>query len=107
MMNIMFTYALARRLKESGASALVFHPGLVKSDLTKEMPAYINFIFKGISGKPDKAAQMLCRLATDNKFENSSGKFYTINGKEIKSSEYSHNQEIQEHLWKISEQLSG
>lgn len=107
MMNIMFTYSLARRLKESGATAMAFHPGLVKSDLTNEMPAFINFIFKSISGKPDKPAGMLCRLAIDSDFEDLNGTFYKFNGTEMRSSDYSHNEEIQEHLWSVSEQLAG
>ena len=48
MMNLMFTYALAKRLEGTGVTANVFHPGLVKSNLTREMPALMNFIFKKI-----------------------------------------------------------
>jgi NAD(P)-dependent dehydrogenase (short-subunit alcohol dehydrogenase family) len=102
----MFTYALARRVQGSGVSASVYHPGLVKSDLTKEMPAFMNFIFKQISSKPDKAARMLCRIAIDPKFESSNGTFIKNDGKEIKSNKYSYNHELQETLWSISEQLT-
>ena len=106
MMNLMFSYALARRLDGTGATANVYHPGLVKSNLTNEMPAILNFIIKTISNKPDKAAIMLCRLAIDKEFENTNGKFFRFDGKEIKSSEYSYNQEFQDKLWNISEQLA-
>lgn len=105
MMNLMFTYALARRLEGTGVTASVFHPGLVKSNLTKEMPAFLNFIFKQISNKPDKAAKTLCSLTIDKKYENSNGTFLTLGGKEIKSNEYSRNIDLQEKLWTISEQL--
>jgi NAD(P)-dependent dehydrogenase (short-subunit alcohol dehydrogenase family) len=107
MMNIMFTYALARRLEGTGVTASVFHPGLVKSNLTNEMPAFLNFIFKSISNEPKKAAEMMCSLAIDNKFETSNGKFYKSDGKEIKSTKYSHDKDLQEKLWTISEQLSA
>jgi len=105
MMNLMFTYALARRLEGTGVTAGVFHPGLVKSNLTNEMPAFLNYIFKQISNKPDKAAKTLCSLAIDKNYENSNGTFLTLGGKEIKSNEYSKNQDLQEKLWTISEQL--
>lgn len=105
MMNLMFTYALARRVEGSGVTANVFHPGLVKSDITNEMPAYINFIFKQISRKPDAAAKNLCSLIIDKKYESTNGTFLTLGGKEIKSNEYSKNIDLQEKLWKISEQL--
>ncbi len=105
MMNLMFTYALARRIEGTGVTASAFHPGLVKSNLTDEMPAILNFIFKRISAKPDKAAKMLCSLSIDLKYSNSNGTFYKYNGKEFKSNKYSYNIELQERLWDISEQL--
>lgn len=106
MMNIMFTYALSRRLEGTGVTATVLHPGLVKSDLTNEMPAFINFIFKRISGSPDRAAKMLCSLAIDSQFESSNGTFYKYDGTQIKSTKYSYDKEVQEKLWSLSEQLS-
>jgi NAD(P)-dependent dehydrogenase (short-subunit alcohol dehydrogenase family) len=105
MMNLMFTYALARRLEGSGASATVLHPGVVKSNLTAEMPMVLKFIFGLIAGKADAAASMLSDLATDNKYANANGKFFKYNGTEMKSSTYSYDQELQEKLWKISENL--
>ena len=106
MMNIMFTYALSRRLEGTEIKAIVFHPGLVKSDLTNEMPSFLNFIFKRISNEPDKASKMLCNLAIGNQFKSSNGAFYKFDGSEIKSSKYSYDKEIQEKLWTISEHLS-
>lgn len=105
MMNLMFTYTLARRLEGTGVTTSVMHPGLVKSDLTKDMPAFLKFIFKLMSGSPDKAAKMLCSLAIDSQYNNSNGTFYKFNGKEMKSSAYSYDKNIQEKLWSISEQL--
>jgi NAD(P)-dependent dehydrogenase (short-subunit alcohol dehydrogenase family) len=105
MMNLMFNYALARRLDGTGVTSNVFHPGLVKSELTKDMPAFLNFIFKSMSKKPDKAAQMLSKLALDQKYSN--GSFYKFNGKEIKSNKYSYDQDLQEKLWKVSEELAN
>jgi NAD(P)-dependent dehydrogenase (short-subunit alcohol dehydrogenase family) len=85
MMNIMVTYALARRLEGTGVTTSVFHPGLVKSDLTKDMPKLLYIIFKTISFAPDKAAKMLCSLTIEKKFENSKGIFLKFDGKEIQS----------------------
>jgi len=106
MMNIMFTYSLARRLEGTSVTASVFHPGLVKSDLTKDMPKLLYYIFKTISSTPDKPAKMLCRVAIDKKYENSNGTFLKYDGKEIQSTKYSYDKELQEKLWTISEELS-
>ena len=105
MMNLMFTYALARRVQNRGIATSAFHPGLVKSDLIKEMPAILNFIFKMVSNKPDKAAKMLRSLILDEKYENNNGTFYKFNGKEIKSSGYSYDITNQEKLWDLSERF--
>jgi|SRR6185437_1240545 len=103
MMNIMFTYALARRLEGTGVTASVFHPGLVKSDLTKDMPAFLNMLFGMMSGKPDKAAKMLSNMAIGEQFQRSNGTFLNSSGKPVKSSKYSHDEAMQEKLWKASE----
>jgi NAD(P)-dependent dehydrogenase (short-subunit alcohol dehydrogenase family) len=102
MMNLMYTYSLARKLEGSGASAMAFHPGLVKSDITKDM-GFLGMLVRPFSGPPDKAAAMLYKLATEDKFQN--GKFYKFTGAEIKSSDYSYSPEFQDKLWKVSEEL--
>jgi NAD(P)-dependent dehydrogenase (short-subunit alcohol dehydrogenase family) len=105
MMNLMFTYSLARRLEGTGVSATVLHPGVVKSNLTDEMPAILKFIFGLIAGKPDVAAKMLSALAVDAQYENTNGKFFKYNGKEMKSSTYSYDANLQEKLWTLTEKI--
>jgi NAD(P)-dependent dehydrogenase (short-subunit alcohol dehydrogenase family) len=106
MMNMMFTYSLSRKLKDTGVSAMVFHPGAVKTELTNEMPGFLKLIFKILATTPDKAAKMLSALALDPAYNDSNGKFYKFDGKEIKSNDYSHDNTLQEKLWKISEEIS-
>ena len=106
MMNILFTYALARRIEGTGITASVFHPGLVKSELTKDMGAFLKFIIGLMSGPPDKAAKMLRDLAIDTRYNGSNGTFIKFDGKEIKSSAYSYDKEVQDKLWDLSEQLT-
>ncbi len=102
----MFTYFLARRLEGTGVTVSAFHPGLLKSGLTREMPLILRYLTGLMSGKPDKAANMLCSLALDGKYSDSNGRFYKYNGKEIKTSSYSYDIKYQEDLQTISEQLS-
>ena len=106
MMNLLFTYALARRLEGTGVSTSVFHPGLVKSELTKEMPAFMNFIFGMMSAPPEKAAKMLSKLATGSEYQNANGAFFKFNGKQLQSSAYSYDKDVQEKLWELSRQMS-
>jgi NAD(P)-dependent dehydrogenase (short-subunit alcohol dehydrogenase family) len=107
MMNLMHTYALARRLEGSGVSTSVFHPGLVKSELTSAMPAFLNWFFQSISSPPDKAARQLTKLVLDPAYANSNGTFVKFDGKEIKSNAYSYDKDNQEKLWKLSEEMTA
>jgi retinol dehydrogenase 14 len=106
MMNLMHTYALARKIEGSGVTTSVFHPGLVKSELTGAMPKLVNWFFQSISSPPDKAAKQLSKLATDPAYSNSNGTFVKFDGKEIKSNTYSYDKDLQEKLWKISEEMT-
>jgi retinol dehydrogenase-14 len=107
MMNLVFTYGLARKLEGTGATATVMHPGLVKSELTSEMPAFMNWLFKSMSSPPDKAARGLSALAVGKEYAGHNGKFYKFDGKELKSSKYSYDTSVQDRLWKISEELTA
>ncbi|MES2285917.1 MAG: SDR family NAD(P)-dependent oxidoreductase [Bacteroidota bacterium] len=104
-MNLLFTYALARRLTGTGVSATAFLPGITRSNMIRERPPFIKFFLRLIAAKPERAAAMLRHIAIDQKYQNANGKFYKFNGKEIRSSSYSHNIDNQEHLWKRSELL--
>lgn len=107
MMNLMFTYSLARHLHGTGVSASALHPGLVRSDLTNEMPSFLRNITRLMSGRPDKAAKMICNLSVGANYPDTNGKFYKFNGKALRSSAYSYDKELQEKLWRVSEQLAG
>lgn len=107
MMNIMFTYSLSRRLDCTRITASVYHPGLMNSGLINEMPGFFKFLVKLMAKKPEKAAKMLYRLAIDSEYASTSGTFYKFNGDIIKSSDYSYETDIQDKLWKISEELAG
>lgn len=105
-MNIIFTYALAEKLKGSGVTTSVFHPGLVKSKLTSKMPALMNAIIQWLSGSPGPAAKMLADLTIADKYLNSNCTFFKYNGKELSAGKYHNDKDVQERLWKLSEQLT-
>jgi retinol dehydrogenase 14 len=106
MMNLLYTFSLAKKLNGTGVTTNVLHPGLVKSEITSEMPAFFRFMFKFISGKPDKAARTLTELATSEKYAGVNGKFFGNTGKEIKANKYAYDEQVQEKLWTVSDQLT-
>jgi NAD(P)-dependent dehydrogenase (short-subunit alcohol dehydrogenase family) len=107
MANHLFTYALSRRLNGIGSAAMVFHPGITRSDLTREMPAPLRFFLYLIGHKPEKPAKAIVNLMTSTPFTEVNGKFYDSKLKELKQPGSSGDFDVQEKLWTISEKLSG
>jgi len=106
MCNLLFTYALSRRLQGSSSTANAFHPGLVKSNLMKEAPAPMRLLTNLISSPPDRAAASLVSLATSLEYASVSGRFFK--GEQvIQSSAYSLDPANQERLWDLSARLVG
>jgi NAD(P)-dependent dehydrogenase (short-subunit alcohol dehydrogenase family) len=104
--NVMFTYALARRLEGSGVTANVFHPGLVKTGIFRKVPKVGWLADKLILDlrKPisvEEGAQTLVYLATSPKVAGQSGHFYYK--KKIRQTiPQSYSVEDQERLWELS-----
>jgi NAD(P)-dependent dehydrogenase (short-subunit alcohol dehydrogenase family) len=106
--QIYFTYELADRLKGTGVTVNVLHPGLVASNFnsgTKGMAHFIGevvYFFTGIS--VEKGAQTTLYLATSSEVEGVSGKYFA-DCKPIPSSKLSYDVTVRQRLWKVSEEL--
>jgi NAD(P)-dependent dehydrogenase (short-subunit alcohol dehydrogenase family) len=85
MANLLFSFALSKRMHGIGTASLAFHPGLTKSELTHEMPAFVRVLLRLISHKPSKPAHAIAQLMTTSHFNDVNGKFYDYNLKEMKS----------------------
>jgi NAD(P)-dependent dehydrogenase (short-subunit alcohol dehydrogenase family) len=107
MANLLFTYALAKKIEGTGITATVYHPGLVKTELTNEMPGFLKLLLGLMSKKPDVAGKKLAQLAVADEYKNSNGKFFRYDGKELKSAPYSYDAAIQEKLWQESVKLTA
>jgi NAD(P)-dependent dehydrogenase (short-subunit alcohol dehydrogenase family) len=107
--NIMFTYALARRLSASGATANCLHPGFVSTGLgtgnrIPVKPFYL--LMKPITISPERGADTAVWLATSPDVQGVSGKYF-YKRHEARSSTVSHDEEVQERLWRESAALTG
>src|SRR5258706_869078 len=106
MMNLLFTFELARRLEGTGVTANAVHPGLARSNLMHESPAFLRWPLWLFSVPPERAAIHIVRLATLPEFEKINGKFLH-KGKEIKAPANSQDREVQKKIWDISLELAG
>lgn len=108
LMNILFTYKLARQLKRENTTINCLHPGFVASKFGHNNKGFFKSFLK--FGQRIKAISIedgaLCStyLALSNEVKNISGKYFDEDTKEIQSSNMSHNKSLQNDLWKKSEQ---
>lgn len=116
--NLMFTYALQRRLDAAGAKteALAAHPGGAATELARNSPLVIRLGEKLISpllNSAHKGALATLRAATDPAARG--GEYYGPDGpgeaighpKRVKSNKASRDTSQQDRLWAASEEMTG
>ncbi len=107
--NIMFTYALARRLDGSGVTVNCLHPGGVGTGLGTNNGAWAQTISKLIRPfmrSPESGALTSIYLASSPQIEGVSGKYF-VRCKAKRSSKISYDEAAQRRLWEISARLTG
>jgi len=110
--NLMFTYALARRLKSEGyttVTANALHPGFVRTNMIKNTYGRIigtlfSPISRIISLPPEKGAESSVYLASSPEIEGVSGKYF-VKKKESLSSKITYDTNLQEELWDLSKKM--
>ena len=105
MANLLFTFALARRLENTGITVNAIHPGLARSGLMKEGFFLIRLLSRLTSSAPEKVTGPILQAVLAPELEKTTGKFLH-NGKEIQAPAYAHDRTAQERLWEISERLT-
>ena len=106
--NVMFTYELAKKVKNSGITANCLHPGFVASKFGNNN----NFLWRGIIGfakaltaiNVKKGAKNSIHLACSDDVKDISGRFFS-NCEVKKGSGKAKNEEHNRRLWEISEKV--
>jgi len=108
LMLVMFTYALARRLKGTGVTVNALHPGVVRTHFGQnDASRGRKFMFRMLGPffkSPEKGAETSIYLASSPEVEGVSGKYFA-NCRPRESSRISYDEELQEKLWKYTEDL--
>ena len=107
--NVLFTYALARRLQGTGVTANCLHPGGVATGLGHNTPGVIDLVLR--LAKPflltaERGAATSIYLASSADVEGVTGKYFA-QCKPARSSAASHDEALQERLWALSLQQTG
>ncbi len=103
--NILFTYALARRLAGKGVTANCLHPGVVATGFGHNTPGFVNTLLS--LARPflltaQQGAATSIYLASSPEVANVSGKYF-VKCKPAASSKLSTDVALQEKLWQLSE----
>ncbi len=102
--DLLFVYALARRLSGSSRTANAFFPGVVRSSLLKEAPWVVRAFSRAIGSSADSAGESLAWLMTGAPLAQANGAFFE--GTRVGStSDYTRDAGPQERLWHESERL--
>jgi len=117
--NLLFTYQLQHKLASTGSKtiAVAAHPGSSRSGLLRNAPTWLRVVTTVLKPILFQSTEMgalpTLRAATDPQVVG--GQFYGPRGlaeqrgypTQVRSSAMSHDGELQRHLWRVSEQLTG
>jgi retinol dehydrogenase 14 len=109
LMNVVFTYELARRLEGTRVTANCLHPGVIRTNLLRNFSSALQVAWQ-VTGKlfkqPDEGADTPVYLAASPEVEHESGKYYRYS-RPLGSCPESYDREIQRRLWEESERMTG
>lgn len=109
LMNVIFTYELARRLAGSGVTANCLHPGLVGTRLGQNNNGLYRPVFslyQRVALSPEKGAETPVYLASSPEAEGVSGRYF-VKKTAVSSSRASNDPAAAQRLWDLSLELSG
>jgi len=110
--DVLFTYELARRLEGTGVTVNCLHPGMVATDLIdkdKDFPVFFKYLYKlsrPLMKSPAKGAETSIYLASSPEVEGITGQYF-VNKKIAQSSPESHDPQLAQRLWEVSEKLAN
>ena len=105
--NILFTKELARRLESTKVTTYSVHPGVVATDVWREVPSPLRWVIKKLMITPEQGAQSSIVSAADPELASATGRYYDWNGKDTKPSALAEDEVLQGLLWKRSAEWVG
>jgi NAD(P)-dependent dehydrogenase (short-subunit alcohol dehydrogenase family) len=105
LLNIHFTYELARRLEGTGVTANTLSPGFTASGLGRNFGPVSRFVMKRFGRTADKGADTVVYLAASPEVEGVTGAYFNKRNAERTSPE-SYDAAAAARLWALSEDLT-
>ena len=107
--NVLFTYALARRLADTGVTANCLHPGMVATGISRNMRGIPRLFMNAVSAfilTPEQGAATSIHVASSPDAEGVSGKYF-VKRTPARSCLLSYDEALQERLWATSLEQTG
>jgi NAD(P)-dependent dehydrogenase (short-subunit alcohol dehydrogenase family) len=104
LLNLLFTYELARRLQGTGVTANAVEPGFVRTNMKVPFPFSL---FSFMRGPVEQGARPTVLAVTSPALEGVSGKYFSQKGVEITSSKASYDEAAARRLWATSAELTN
>jgi retinol dehydrogenase-12 len=105
--NVLFTKELARRLEGTGVTTYALHPGVVATDVWRNVPAPLRWVIKKFMITPEKGAEASLRCATAPELADQTGRYYGVGGKEAEPNRIADDVELARTLWTKSAEWTG
>jgi NAD(P)-dependent dehydrogenase (short-subunit alcohol dehydrogenase family) len=102
--DLLFTYALARKLDGRGVTVNAYHPGIVRTRLVRGAPVAVRVITSVLSVSAKRASKGLVHLASSADFKGTTGA--VIHDGKMVRAPFSDDIEAQDRLWQISCKLA-
>ena len=107
--NVLFTYALARRLAGSPVTVNAVHPGVVASDFAKNTHGVLGFawgLIRPFLISTEAGARTSLHVATAPELDGVNGRYFA-KSRETASSARSRDEALQERVWALSRRQVG
>jgi NAD(P)-dependent dehydrogenase (short-subunit alcohol dehydrogenase family) len=104
--NVLFTRALARRLATSGVVVNAVHPGVVQTELARDMPQVLVKLVHLFMISPAEGAKCSLDVATAPEWAKVSGEYFE-KSRPKKPAAIALDEGAQERLWHLTEQILG
>lgn len=109
LMNVVFTYELARRLEGTGITVNCLHPGVIRTKLLRNFSPVLQLAWDAAGRffkQPDDGAETPVYLASSLEVAAVTGKYFKY-CKPLGTSAQSNDRDVQRRLWAESERLAG
>jgi NAD(P)-dependent dehydrogenase (short-subunit alcohol dehydrogenase family) len=100
--NVLFSQELARRVADRGIHTYVLHPGVIASEIWRNVPRPMRFVMTRFMKSPDEGARTSVYCATSPDVADDTGRYYTDCA--VKEPNAAATPELAAELWRRSEE---